>query len=265
MNIYRQEIRMAFRSWLYFTLALLLLFGMFGAFFNVFKEDAALLDQLLQNFPEEFRAAFGFADVNLSEVEGFFSFIISYIVLIGAVYGMKIGVTILSEEGRRMTSDFLLSRPVRRSRIVSGKLAAVLTCLIAQNVCVFAVGYALVLLIVEESIGIGIFAIMSFSLLFVQLFFVGIGLFAAAVMNKVKSVMPLTLGTVFFFFIIELVNESLNEQKLAYVTPFAYFKGSDLLADRHYDPVNLGLSLSVFVLFTVMAYWVYLRKDIHAV
>ncbi|MHB8962047.1 MAG: ABC transporter permease subunit [Saccharofermentanales bacterium] len=265
MNILRQELRMSFRSWMYFTIGLLLTLGIFGAFFNTFKEDAKLMDQLLKNFPAEFKAAFGFADVNLSEVEGFFSFITSYIVLIGAVYGMKLGVTLLSEEGRKMTSDFLLSKPVRRYAIVSSKLAAALIYIIAQNIAVFAIGLALIHAMIKEGIDVRIFALMTFSLFFVQLFFMGIGFAIAAASRKIKSVMPVTLGVVFFFFIIELLNESLIDKKLSYVTPFAYFKGSGIIQNRQYDLVYIAIDIGVFLVFTILAYWIYQRKDIHAV
>ncbi|MHB1453451.1 MAG: ABC transporter permease subunit [Saccharofermentanales bacterium] len=265
MNIFRQELKMCFRSWLYFTLSLLVILGIFGSFFNAFKGDAKILDQLLSNFPPEFKAAFGFADVNLSEIGGFFSFLISYVILVGAVYGMKLGVSLLSEEGRKMTSDFLLSKPVRRHVIVSSKLAAALTCLITQNILLFLLGTAIIRLVVNDSIDLALFALMSFSLFFVQLFFIGIGFAIAAVSRKIKSVMPITLGVVFFFFIIELLNESLLDKKLTYITPFAYFKGSAIIQNRQYDPVYIGIDLAVFLVFTLLAYWIYQRKDIHAV
>jgi len=265
MNILRQELRMSFRSWLYFTIGLLLTLGIFGAFFDTFKEDARIIDQLLQNFPAEFRAAFGFADVNLSEVEGFFSFIMSYIILIGSVYGMKLGVSLLSEEGRKMTSDFLLTKPVRRYAIVNSKLAAAFVYIIAQNLAVFAIGLAMIHMMVEDGIDVRIFALMAFSLFFVQLFFMGIGFAIAAASRKIKSVMPVTLGVVFFFFIIELLNESLIDKKLSYVTPFAYFKGSGIILNRQYDLVYVAIGLSVFLVSTLLAYWIYQHKDIHAV
>lgn len=96
MNMLVQELKMTFRSWLSYTIGILVTFLVFAWFFEYFKADAQLLDQLLKNFPPEFKAAFGFADVNLAEIEGYMSFVISYVVLVGAVYGMKQGVSLLS-------------------------------------------------------------------------------------------------------------------------------------------------------------------------
>ena len=180
MNILKQELKMSFRSWLYFTIGILATMIIFTSFFNVFKADAAAMNQLLQNFPPEFKAAFGFADVNLAELEGFYSFIVSYLLLIGAVYGMKLGVSLLSEEGRAKTSDFLLTKPVRRVQIVTAKFLTMLIYIILQNIALFAVGLAAVNLIIIDKIDVGIYALLSFSMFFVQLFFVGVGLALSA-------------------------------------------------------------------------------------
>jgi len=264
-NILAQELKMTLRTWLYYTLSMVILLAFFGAFFNYFKEDARLMDQLLQNFPPEFKAAFGMVDVNLAEVDGYFSFLMTYVVLIGAVFGMKQGIGLLSEESRRKTADFLLTRPVRRTSVVSGKVAAVLISLIAQNLVIFVSGLMIIRMLIGESISLRIYALLTGSVFLVQLFFVGIGLVLAATLQRIKSVMPITLGVVFFFFIIELVNESLMEKKLTYVTPFSYFKGSLLISRQHYDIVYLLVDLAVFASLTALSYWIYQKKDIHAV
>ncbi len=265
VNVLKQELHMSFRSWFWYTFSLLAMMFVFGGFFNFFKEDAALIDELLKNFPMEFRAAFGFADVNLSVVDGFFSFIFSYITLIGAIFGMKLGVGTLSEESRRKTTDFLLAKPIKRHEIVTAKLCSILVQLLTQNVLLFLLGAAVLRLITGESMDMGLFAAMSFSVFLVQLFFVGIGLVLAAQLDKIKSVMPLTLGVVFLFFIIELLNASLMEKALTFISPFSYFKGSDLLQNHGYDMLYVIIDLAVFILFTALSYWIYAKKDIHAV
>ena len=263
MNILVQELRRSFRSWLYFTLSMAAMLGIFSAFFNSLKSDVQLIDRLLQSFPPEFKAAFGFADVNLSQVEGYFSFIISYNVLIGAVFGMKQGVSLLSEEGRRHTVDFLLTKPVRRVRVLTGKFAAIIINLVTQNLVLFAIGLLVIRLVINEPFDLRIFALISFSVLFVQLFFVGIGMTIAALGQRIKSVMPITLGVVFFFFIIELINESVRDLKLSYLTPFAYFKGAGIISSQGYMPGYLLADLAVFLGFTALSCYIYHKKDFY--
>lgn len=264
MNILVLELRRSFRSWLYFTLSLVAVFGIFSAFFNSFKMDAALINDLLQNFPQEFKAAFGFADVNLSKIEGYLSFIFSYLILIGAVFAMKQGLSLLSEEGRRHMSDFLLTKPIRRREVVAAKFTAVLIQLLMQNLVLFCGGQATIIWLIREDMDSRLYFLMCLSVLLVQLFFVSIGMLIATAAPKIKSVMPITLGTVFFFFIIELLNESIQDQKLAYLTPFAYYQGSDLISRRGYDPGFLVLNLAVFAVLASLSFWIYQKRDFYA-
>lgn len=260
-----QELRMQRKSFIGFTVGMLVVFSMFLFFFDSFKEDAALLDLLLKNFPDEFKAAFGFSDVNLSEFIGYMSFLFSYLVLIGAVFGMKIGVGALSEEYRAKTSDFLLSKPIQRKAIVTAKLEAALIMLLAQNLIVY--GYALIFstLVISENIDYKLFSLIVGSLLGVQLFFVGIGFLVSVTLPRIKNVMPITLGLVFIFFIIELINQSIMDKKLAYLTPFAYFKGSEIIKTGGYSMVFVSLVALVFCLSMVLTYRIYDKKDIKAV
>jgi ABC-2 type transport system permease protein len=154
---------------------------------------------------------------------------------------------------------------VRRSRIVTGKLAAALIAVMAQNIVFYAFAAAWTAMLIDDPMDGGILALLCFSNFLIQLFFVGAGMAIAASLPKIKSVMPITLGMVFFFFIVEMINESLLEKALTYVTPFAYFKGSGILASRAYDWSYLAVDLAVFAGLTAFSYWIYQKKDVHAI
>lgn len=259
------ELKRTFRSFFNFTLGMLATWVIFIGFFDLFREDAALMDQLLQNFPAEFKAAFGFSDVNLSEIEGYLSFLISYINLIGAVFAMKLGVGLLSAEPREKTADFLLSKPVRRRDIVTAKLMTALIQLTAQILLLYAVSIATIAWLLDVRADQSILAQLIVSILLVQLFFLGLGFALAAAAKRIKAVMPITLGIVFFFFIVEMINESLHLEKLTYLTPFAYFKGSELLKTGSLSWPYIMLDLAVFAAAITGSYFLYQRKDFHAV
>lgn len=264
-HIFRQELKLHRSDTLGFGLGMAMIFFMFLFFFDTFRENAAILDQLLQNFPPEFKAAFGFSDVPLSEINGYITFLFSYVLLIGAVYGMKLGLASLSEEGRTKTADFLLTKPILRSEVVLAKLLAVISLVLGLNGILYLGFYSGLMLFHSDNLDHVLFNLLMGSIPLVQVFFVGIGIALATIIPKVKSVMPITLGVVFFFFIIELVNQSLNDAKLSYLSPFSYFKGSQILTDGAYRLDYLLLCLGVAILGVALAFWHYGRKDIHAV
>lgn len=265
MNIVKLEIKMAMRSLISYTISIIAVFSIFLFFFDSFKEGAELMDTLLKNFPPEFKAAFGFSDVNLSEFNGYMSFLFSYVVLIGAVYAMKLGVSVLSEEERVKTSDFLISKPVKRYQIVNAKFASVMILIVLQNIVSILVMWILSSSFIQEEFSAVVFFLMSGSMFLVQLFFIGVGLLLSVVLRKLKNVMPITLGVVFVFFIIELVNQSLMDAKIAYLTPFAYYKGSYIIANHAYPLKYVVVNLLVFFVLTACSYVVYHKKDVHSV
>lgn len=266
MNIVLQELKMSFRSFFWYTISMLLTFYIFLSLFHVIASDAAILDELLSNFPAEFKAAFGFADINLSELNGYLSFLFTYIVLIGAIFGMKLGVSSLSEEIRVKTADFLLTKPVRRTSIATFKLISILIQVIAQNLLFFLLSLLpIYLFFYNDSFSFKIFTLMSLSVLLVQLFFIGFGLFLSVIIPKIKAVMPITLGVVFLFFIIEMINQSVMDKKLTYLSPFSYFRGSDMISLGHYEPVYVILVCAVFVVFGLSGFYLYHRKDMPSV
>lgn len=265
MNIVKQEFKMTYKSLIYYTASMLAMVYIFLMFFETFSKDTAMLNELLSNFPQEFKAAFGFADVDLSKISGYLSFLFGYIVLFGAVYGMKLGISVLSEEARAKTADFLLSKPVKRLRVAAAKLSAVFVCIILQNILLYALILPVAMSKANGDLDIKIFTLMSFSVFLVQIFFVGIGMFISVLMRKIKSVMPVTLAVVFMFFIIELINQSLLEEKLTYLTPFSYFKGSDIISRIGYDPKYLAIDIAIFVIFTFLSFIIYKKKDVRAV
>ena len=265
MNIVKMELKMATRSLLSFTFSMIAIFSIFIFFFGAFKEDATLVDTLLKNFPPEFKAAFGFSDVNLSEFNGYMSFLFSYVVLVGAVFGMKLGVSVLSEEERVKTSDFLISKPLKRYQIVNAKFLSVLILIVIQNLVAFLSMFILAKIVIEEDFSNTVFFLLSFSNFLVQLFFIGVGLLISVSIGKLKNVMPITLGVVFIFFIIELVNQSLLDAKLTYITPFSYYKGSYILSNHAYNLKYLLVNVTVFIVLTALSYVIYHKKDVHSV
>lgn len=263
--IFEQELRMHRIDTISYGIGMASIFSMFLYFFETFSENTAILDTLMQNFPPEFKAAFGFSDVSLSSIDGYLTFLFSYVVLIGAVYAMKLGISSLSEEGRTKTSDFLLTKPIPRQSVVISKLAANLALIMMLNLATYLIFVGQLLAFHGDSLNLVVFHLQMLSNLWVQLFFIGLGSALATLLPKVKSVMPITLGIVFFFFIIEMVNQSLNDPKLSYFSPFSYFKGSQILRDSAYRPEYLALCLAVALIGMGTALWHYVKKDIHAV
>ncbi|MFP3361323.1 ABC transporter permease, partial [Planococcus sp. SIMBA_143] len=72
-----------------------------------------------------------------------------------------------------------------------------------------------------EEFSLDVFFLISLTLFFTQLIMFAIGMIIAVVFSKVKSVISVSLGVVFTFFLVGMVGAS--EEATRYFTPFKYF------------------------------------------
>lgn len=262
MNIYRQELRMLLPSAIYWTLGMFFCLLLFMLVYPPVAADVQGLEAVLANFPPELLQALGLSGLNLARVLEFYAFVFLYILLIGAVFAMKSGLTALSEESRSKTADFLLTKPVSRSAIVMAKCLAVCTALLLQNILFILFSYMMVR--IYGSFSVRLFLLIAFSLLQMQLFFSALGLFLAALAGRMRSVLPLALGIVLAFFLLQTINQSVNEPGLVYITPFAYFDPAIIVQNDGYNKTLLILNLSVSIALISAGYLAYRRKDFAA-
>ena len=265
MNIYIQELKMSLRSAVYWTLGLLSTLFIFMLMFPAIAKDAAVMQQIVSKFPPEFTKALGLTTLDLSTVLGFYGFLFMYILLIGSVYAMKSGISVLSEEIRAKTADFLVAKPVSRTTIVTAKLMSVLTTILSQNIIYIISAFIVTNLVSDNSFEQSIFLLINISLLFVQLFFVAFGLFLSVLIKKIKTVLPIALGVVFGFFVIQMLNQSLADAKLAYITPFAYYDVPKIIETASYDVTFLVVNWVAIIVFTVLTYYIFNKKDMPSV
>jgi ABC-2 type transport system permease protein len=176
---------------------------------------------------------------------------------------MNIGMGVLAKEASGKTVDFLLTKPVSRTAIITAKLLAALSALAITSLVFFVVSGAMAAA-VSENLDYWMFLKLSLPLFFVQVIFALLGFAIAAVARKIKSVLPLSLSTVFAFFIIGLVQGALHYEDLRYLTPFKYFDYGYILKNASYEGTFLLLSAVIVVVAAVLSYVVFLKKDIHA-
>ena len=269
MNILRQEWRMGSKSLIIWIASLISTMVLFMLFYAPLAQDLSNFLELIKGFPKEFADAFGISNLNYGGIISFYSFIMTYVLLAGSVQAMNLGVSVLSAEFRDKTADFLYAKPVTRTRIITWKLLTTVLQLLLTNLC-FGLASWFVLRLVNqasnhETIDFGLFTLLSGALFFLQVFFASIGLLVSVALKRIRTVLPISLGVVFFFYILYLLNETLQNVHLAYLSPFSYFKMGDILVNQAYQ-ANYMVSFSILILVCVAAtFVVYTRKDLPSI
>lgn len=264
MNLYFRELKAYRKSMIIWSVALAAIVVLFMAIYPSFTKDVAASKQALANIPEAVRNALNLSLSNFFTIFGFFGYLLNFVLLAGAVQAMNLGTGIISKEDAGKTADFLLSKPITRRTVVTAKLAAALTVLVITNLVFIGVSLGFAEIVAKEAFNANVFLLLALTLFFVQLAFLALGIFFSVSLRRIKSVIGVSLPTVFAFYIIGTLGAIIGNQAIRYLTPFKFFD-TDYISTHHgYEAVYLIIE-AVFIVVAISAsYWIYMKKDIRS-
>ncbi|MCB8814997.1 ABC transporter permease subunit [Desulfosporosinus shakirovi] len=265
MNIFLHELKACKKSTITWTLTLVGLIILFLSMFPVISQEAEAFKKLMEGFPEEIRLALGLSVENIGSILGFYSYVFLYISLFGAIQAMILGVSILSKEVREKTADFLLTKPVTRTQIVTSKLLAAFTSLLITNVFYLGAATIMASLVETKEYSTKVLLLLSLTLFFLQLFFLALGILVSLAVPSIKSVLSISLGAVFAFFIIGALVSTTGDEALRYLTPFKYFDFAYIMQNSSYESSFMMVTIAFIVIAITASYLIYSKRDIHAV
>lgn len=264
MNIFWHELKTYRRSTIIWAAVLALMVFGFLSLLPSFSHDVEATKKILQGVPPIFRAAFGIQIETFFTPYGFYAYVLTFVWLVGGIQAMNLGIGILSKEVTGKTADFLLSKPVTRIRVLTSKLAAILSLLVCTNIVFLAVALASAHLFSTSPISTKTFLLLSATLFFIQLMFMTLGFLISVIVPKIKSVVAFTLPVVFGFFIVGMLDSLIGKETARYVTPFKYFDPIYITAHNAYEIKYLVLEAVFIILAITTSYLIYLRKDIRS-
>ncbi|MEH7272029.1 ABC transporter permease subunit [Neobacillus vireti] len=263
MNILLHELRAYRKSTIIWTISLVGIAALFMSFFPSFTKDTEEFTKLLEGYPAALREAFGINLENLFSILGFYCYGLSFVTLCGSIQAMNLGTSIVSKEVREKTADFLLTKPVTRTIVLSNKFLAALISIILTNIIYIGAAILLAFQVTTEDFSIETFILLSLTVFLVQLIFLAIGIFISVVVPKIKSVLPVSLATVFAFYFLGMFSS--GDEGKRYLSPFKYFDTAYIMDNSGYEASFLAAGAVVIVAAIVASYYIYAKKDIHCV
>jgi len=266
MNIFRQEFKMRLRSVIAWSVAVAVLILVYVSMFSSFADQAELLNEMMAKFPEALLTAFGIKGVNLATVLGFFGFVFLFVQICVAIQGANYGFSLVSIEEREWTADFLLAKPVSRTRILTSKLLAALCGLIVTDIIVWMSSFAFITLFKGDRVyEAQPLLVLLLSIVPFQLFFLSVGLVVSLLVKRIRSVTPYAMALGFGMYVLSVFGDLLGESTLEKITPFKHFDPNYMLQNGAYDLPLVLVSVAVIVISLVGSYLLYTRRDIPAV
>lgn len=264
MNVFRRELRAYRNSTIIWAISLSLLVVAFLSLFPSFSKDVEVSKKILENLPPMVRSAIGLSADSFFSIYGFMSYLFTFVMLAGAVQAMNIGVGILSKEESGKTADFLLTKPISRSKVITNKLMASFWLIIVTNIVFCSVALVMAKIVSTEDFKVDLFLLISAKLILVQIFFLALGFLVSVLMPKIKSAIAVSLPTVFSFFIVGTLGVILGNDSVKYISPFKFYDSDYIIANNYYDVKFLLIELAFVVAAIVISYVIYIKKDIRA-
>jgi len=265
MNVFIQECKMNLKNTLLWIVVLCGLGGLLLSFYPIIHSDLENFMAVMDNFPAPMKAIMGIITENFKTAFGFYSFAQTFTMLFAGIQATNLGVGIVSKESREKTADFLLTKPISRMNILHAKTSASILLLAVTSITYSLIMYIVILSVSSDVVDIGTYLVVSLSFFLLQIIFFSIGLVVSVLAKKIKSVLPVTLGLIFFFYAISAFAITSESDKLRYLTPFQYFKPEYVIKNGSFENSYVVTGLIVFVVCVAASYAVFCKKDVHAV
>lgn len=263
MNIFLFEIKSSLKSTLIWILMLGIVAVGFIQVFPAFYSGSAELIKMLENYPKELLEGLDFDPNQFFTILGFYSFIAVYVQVMVAFQGFILGLQVVGRETKAHTMDFLITKPVRRSTILTMKLAAIVTILTVTNLCLFAFTFVGMSITGETFSMVGL-VLVSFVMYLCSIIFASIGILLGATLRKLRSIAPYALGIVTGFFILNMMKGIFDDPWIQWLSPFQFFDKFEVISTQSLDPIFLAWSCFLILAMIGVSYLVYTKKDIHA-
>lgn len=262
MNIFMREMKKNFINFLIWLTISVFLMIYVVSMFPTFKGNT-IKELINLKFPPAMQRAFGLSFMNFDSVMSLIAMMIPYIILLGGIYAGILFSGIVSKEENDGTIEFLLSKPVTRTKILLSKLFAAIFYLISFVVITF-----LATIISLKAFKISFDSSKLFLLTlatFMALLTFGMLCFLLSMfIFRTRTLIPLSVGIVSGTYLLKALSEISDKGKvIKYISPFEYFDAATILRDG-IRPLYLSVSLIVIILCFVCSIIKYDNKDFKA-
>lgn len=266
MNIFFRELKAHRKSIIIWSLVMILFvfMGMQKYSTMVGKDgNTEVLMNLINSMPSFLKAIWGISSLDIASPVGYYGMLFSYLALIGAIHAVTLGTGIIYKEERDKTVEFLMTKPVSRSRIVTSKIMAALVNVVIFNVVTFITSIIVLKGLTDESIA-GSMILSILAMFFIQLLFLMIGIGAAAIMKKPKKAGSITMSILILAFLLSIVADlSSKLEMFKFLSPFKYFEAKSFLASSRLSMGYITLTLIIVITILIMSYREYNKRDLN--
>lgn len=260
MTIYIKELKQSFKSLCIWTASIAFMMLVCVLLFPEMKGEMDSVSSIFANMGG-FTAAFGMDKLSFGQLMGFYGIECGNVLGIGGgFFAALAGISVLANEEKERTAEFLLTHPISRVSIIAQKLLSVLTQVVVLNIVVVAVSL-ISAAVIDESFEMKEFILLHVAYLIMQLEISGICFGISAFIRRGSIGIGLGLALAFYFMNL-VCNMTEQAEFLRYITPYAYAEASNIISEGKLDTVLIVIGIIIAVIGAAVGFVKYTKKDI---
>ena len=262
MTLYINQLKRGAKAWAVWTLSIGFMMLVCVMMFPEMKNEMEGVTAVFANMGG-FTAAFGMDKLSFGELMGFYGIECGNILgLGGGFFAALTGISLLANEEKEHTAEFLLTHPVSRGSVLWQKLLSAVTQIVLMNAVIVGISL-LSAAIVGESYEMREFWLLHSAYLVLQLEIACICFGISAFIRRGSIGIGLGLSLALYFMNI-VCNISEKAEALKYITPYAYAEASNIISESEIDTGLMLIGAAISVVCAAIGFVKYCKKDIAA-
>lgn len=262
MNVFWQELKSHLLSLIIWCVSMIGFLFMCMVKFDTLAKGGAETEKLIAQFPHTLQVVFGMNGLDIATISGYFGICFIFIMILVAVHAGLLGVNVLAREAQTKTTEFLYTKPVPRSRVITAKLCAGLVQLMILWAATY-IGSVWSISSVSTMHGFTAdLAVFMAATALIQLTFFAFGMLFAAVSKSPYSPARWMAGLVFATYILSVVAQFEHYGWLRYISLFSYFNAVDILQAGALKQAYVVVCVVVVPAAFSATYRAYRRRDL---
>ena len=259
--LYKRELKKNFRPFLAITLVCSALVFYLVSMAPTFGSD---IQQILDmKLPKGMQQAFGMDGLDFNNSASFYTLSFSYIFLFFSVFVSGVFATIVSKEFSEKTGEFLFSLPAPRLKLIFTKLTAGFTYIALWACIIVAVSMMSFLIYIPEGQDIKPILLMTIAWILGGAAFASASFYMSSFLNQSRTISGASVALVMIMYLLQLIisfNDKLSFLKN--ISPFDWFKGSEIVNTGQLSITNCIIAISVSALFFTLGIIRFNKKDV---
>ncbi|MCL6457941.1 MAG: ABC transporter permease [Gorillibacterium sp.] len=264
MNLFWRECRAQRKSLIIWSIGMLFMVASGMGKYAALGSSGQSMKELFAELPKSLRALLGIGSFDLSSAMGYYGVLFFYLALMAAIHASMLGANVIAKEERDHTSEFLLTKPISRTRIISFKLLSAASGVLILNLITLLISIAEVSHYSKGEAVTGDIVVLYLGLFAMQLIFLLMGAAIAAVSRRSKLAAGAAASVLLItFFLSILMDLSDKLAFLEYLTPFKYFSADKVLVGGGFESIFIVLSVLIIAVLLKVTYGFYQKRDMH--